>query len=102
MNTPPPMNDDDLMKLARRRVGLKLGFAIHATVFVLVNLLLAAIDYRSGARGWHLWPMGWWGLGLAIHGLVTLLSLRGEGLRERLVRKEMDRLRQQQPPGGGR
>jgi 2TM domain len=102
MNTPLPMNDDELMKQARRRVGLKMGWAIHATVYVLVNLLLAVIDYRGGARGWHLWPLGWWGLGLAIHGLVTLLSLRGGGLRERLVHKELERLRQQQPPQGGR
>ena len=100
MNTPLPMNDDELLKQAQRRVGLKMGFAIHATVYVLVNILLAFIDYRGGARGWHLWPMGWWGLGLAIHGLVTLLSLRGEGLRERLVRQELERLRQQQPGSG--
>ena len=76
MTTPLPMKDDQLLKQARRRVGLKMGFAIHATVYVLVNILLAFIDYRGGARGWHLWPLGWWGLGLAIHGLVTLLSLR--------------------------
>lgn len=78
---------------ARRRVKLKMGFFIHATVFVLVNLGLAAINLASGGKPWHLWPLAGWGLGLAIHGIVTLANLQGEGLHERLLQREMARLR---------
>ncbi len=98
MNSPrndtqgPP--DDELLRRARRRVGAKMGFAIHALVFVLVNLGLAAINLWKGGYPWHLWPLGWWGLGLSIHGLATLFALRGEGLRDRLVAREVERLRQ--------
>jgi hypothetical protein len=35
-----------------------------------------------------------WGLGLGIHGLVIFLSLQGDGLRQRMIEREMERLRQ--------
>jgi len=47
-----------------------------------------------GGRGaWNVWPLAGWGLGLAIHGLVTFISLRGDGLRERMIASEVERLR---------
>lgn len=86
--------DDDLMRRARRRVNQKMGFYIHATVYVLVNLGLLAINLVSGGRSWHLWPLAGWGLGLAIHGVVTFASVNGDGLREHLLQRELQRLRQ--------
>ena len=102
MNDARIQSEDELLRRAKRRVGVRLGFYTHATVFVLVNLGLAGLNYANGGVRWHLFPLGWWGLGLAIHGLVTFISLRGEGLRERMLQREVDRLREQQPPGGGR
>jgi uncharacterized integral membrane protein len=102
MNDARILSEDELLRRAKRRVGVRMGFYIHATVFVLVNLGLAGLNYANGGVRWHLWPLGWWGLGLAIHGLVTLFSLRGDGLRERLLQREVERLRAQQPPGAGR
>ena len=64
-----------------------MGFYIHLTVYVLVNLGLAAINLASGGKSWHLWPLAGWGLGLAIHGIVTFASLRGEGVRERMLER---------------
>jgi hypothetical protein len=83
----------DLRRLARRRVKLKLGWFIHATVFVLVNLGLYVINRLTGDERWHLWPLFGWGLGLAIHGLVTWFALDGGGLRERMEAEELKRLR---------
>ena len=85
-----------LQRQARRRVNQKMGFYIHATVFVVVNLGLAALNLAGGGRGWHLWPLAGWGLGLAIHGIVTFASLNGDGLRERMLQDEVERLRQKQ------
>ena len=34
-----------------------------------------------------------WGIGLAVHGVVTFASLHGDGLRERMVAQEVERLR---------
>jgi hypothetical protein len=73
-----------------------MGFYIHATVFVLVNLGLASINLTSADKAWHLWPLAGWGLGLAIHGFVTFASLNGDGLRERMLDDEVERLRRKQ------
>lgn len=78
---------------ARRRVGMRLGFSVHAAVFVLVNLGLFAIDGLGGGARWSHWPLMGWGMGLAIHGVVTLAALRGDGLRDRMVADEVERLR---------
>jgi hypothetical protein len=88
------MNDDRLMQQARRRVRIKTGFALHGLVYLLVNSALLAVNRLAGGSRWHLGPLLGWGLGLGIHGLVTLLALRGDGLRERLVARELQQLRQ--------
>ncbi|HRI17785.1 MAG TPA: 2TM domain-containing protein [Burkholderiaceae bacterium] len=89
-----PTNPPDALEAqARRRVGLKMGFYVHLTVYLLVNLGLFAIAGLTGRGGWPLFPLLGWGLGLAIHGIVVLLKLRGEGLRERMVASEVERLR---------
>ena len=94
MNTPVTPSDTDLRRRARRRVGLRNSLGFHALVFVLVNLGLWAINAFGGGPRWHFWPLFGWGLGLAIHGIVTLLALHGEGWRERQLEREVERLRQ--------
>lgn len=91
------MIDDEtkLQRQARSRVNRKMGFYLHATVFVLVNLGLAVLSW-AGGRSWHLWPLAGWGLGLAIHGFVTFVSLRGDGLRQQMVEREVEALRKRQ------
>ncbi len=88
---------DDIETRARRRVGIKLGFYIHATVFVLVNLGLFVLNSITGGARWSHFPLWGWGLGLAIHGVVTFISLRGEGVRERMLQQEIERLKRRQP-----
>lgn len=83
----------DIETRARRRVGIKTGFYVHALVFVLVNLGLLALNSALGGYRWSVWPAWGWGLGLAIHGIVVFLSLQGEGWRDRMLAQEIDRLR---------
>ncbi len=85
--------DTLLQRRARRRVSLKLAWALHALVYVLVNGGLLALGTFLGDGAWVRFPLAGWGLGLAIHGLVTLLLLGGDGLRDRLVADEIARLR---------
>ncbi|WP_395703790.1 2TM domain-containing protein [Aquabacterium sp.] len=77
---------------AQRRVRRKIGFFIHATVFVLVNLGLFALNQLIGEPRWHTLPLLGWGLGLAIHGIVTFLSLSTDDLRRRLLDQEIQAL----------
>ncbi|HWK85285.1 MAG TPA: 2TM domain-containing protein [Caldimonas sp.] len=82
-----------LERRARRRVGMKIGFTIHALVYVLVNGGLYAINEVTGGPRWMIFPLLGWGLGLAIHGIVTFVSLQGEGWRDRMLESEKERLR---------
>ena len=95
MNDVAPDTADtaDIEAQARRRVALKMGFYTHAGVYVLVNLGLFAISLVSGTGRWHLWPLLGWGIGLAIHGIVTFINLRGDGVRERMLAREIEHLR---------
>ena len=94
-----PMTPDDIERLARRRAGAKLGWYIHATVYVVVNLFIYAIsEYGFGQRRWSVFPLLGWGLGLTLHGISVFLIGKGGGLRERMVQKERERL--QRPRDG--
>jgi hypothetical protein len=83
------MHADQIDRLARRRAAAKMGLYIHASVFVLVNLLLAVLSASSG-RHWAIFPALGWGIGLAVHAAVVLLSTSG-GF-EQLVQRERERL----------
>jgi hypothetical protein len=97
MNASNPMQSHNIEHIARRRAGAKLGWYIHAMVYVGVNTMLALIA-ASGGRGWAIYPAMAWGLGLAIHGFVVFIVTGGAGLRERLVQNERNRLQTQSDP----
>jgi hypothetical protein len=77
----------DLDRLARRRAGAKMGWFIHALVYVCVNAGLALIAWQTG-HTWAVYPLAGWGLGLALHGAAVWLFGSGASMRERLVAQE--------------
>ncbi len=87
----------DLDRLARKRAGAKLGWYIHATVFIAINVMLFMLSAMSG-RNWAIFPFFGWGLGLMIHGLVVFFATGGAGLHESLVQRERNRLQLQRDP----
>ncbi|GAB3470750.1 2TM domain-containing protein [Polaromonas eurypsychrophila] len=89
--------DTGLERLARKRAGAKLGWYIHASVYLGVNLLLVALSLASG-RHWAVFPLLGWGIGLAVHGAVVFLITGGAGIHERLVEQERERLTLQRDP----
>ena len=56
----------------------KLGFRIHATVFIPSMLLLAVINLLTGAPYWVLWILAGWSVGLLSHWFFVL----GPGARK--------------------
>lgn len=85
--------DDPIERLARKRAGAKLGWYAHALVFLLVNLAVFAMSLHGlGHRPWSVYPLLGWGLGLALHGISVFVLGSGNGLRERMVQKERERL----------
>lgn len=76
---------------ARRRAKAKLGWFLHATVYVAVNAVLLALSLASG-RHWALFPLLGWGLGLLFHGLAVWVLAPGNALMDRMVARERERL----------
>ncbi|MFV0681491.1 2TM domain-containing protein [Ottowia sp.] len=84
---PTALTETEIERLARRRAGAKMGWYIHAAVYVAVNLMLIALSLYQG-RSWFIFPLLSWGLGLALHGGGVWLAGPGCGLRQRLIERE--------------
>jgi hypothetical protein len=90
------LSRDELERLAHKRAGAKLGWYVHAAVYVVVNLVIFALSSHGfGSRPWSVFPLLGWGLGLALHGISAFMLGAGGELRERLVDRERDRLQRQ-------
>lgn len=87
---------DDIEQLARKRASAKLGWYMHACVYVCVNLLLAFLSSRSGFA-WAIYPALGWGLGLLLHGAGVWLGAPGGSLHQQLLEREREHLRRRGP-----
>ncbi len=86
------MDTTDDRFAAERRVRAKLGFIAHATTYVLVMALLAAINLMTNRTHlWFVWPLLGWGIGLAWHGIGVFLLSRGAYVYDRLIDRELHR-----------
>ena len=93
----PTYSPQDIEQLAHKRANALIGWYIHAAVYILVNLVLITIS-ALGGKHWAVFPALGWGLGLAIHGAVVFLHAPLQGLRDRLVQRERNRLTAQSDP----
>jgi fatty acid desaturase len=92
-----PLSPEEIERLARKRAGAKMGWYIHATVYVLVNLLIFSLSqYAFGNRPWSLGPLLGWGVGLVLHGISVFVLGSSSTLRERMVQRERERIEQSQ------
>jgi hypothetical protein len=97
------MTSEDIERLAHKRAGAKLGWYIHAVVYIVVNLFIFAISrYGFGSRPWSVYPLLGWGVGLALHGISVFYLGADSGLRDRLVQQERERLQRQRDGTQGR
>ncbi|MCX7892514.1 MAG: 2TM domain-containing protein [Burkholderiales bacterium] len=84
---------DEKLRIARRNAGMKLGWLMHAAVYVVVNAVLVAANLAiDPAVRWSAFPLAGWGIGLAIHGAAVWIATGGGGLRDRMIRRELERL----------
>jgi hypothetical protein len=91
------MTNEDIERLARKRASAKVGWLLHAGIYLCVNAFLIALSVWQG-RHWAAFPLLGWGLGLAIHGLAVWFAGAGSALREGLVQRERARLTAQRDP----
>ena len=82
--------DQELRRQAVKRLEARRGLVAHAMAFVMVNLLLVAIWFATGAHFfWPVFPIFGWGIGLAFHAWDVLWPAAGEDK----IQQEMERLR---------
>jgi uncharacterized membrane protein len=86
----PSDDERELRQRAIKRLEDRRGLMAHAMAYVLVNLLLVAIWYTTGATFfWPVFPIFGWGIGLAFHAWAVLWPAAGEAR----IQEEMERLR---------
>ena len=90
------MDDQEALRLAKRKVDAKIGFFIHAAIYVTVNAILAAINLTTTPGYlWFAWAVFGWGIGLFFHGLSVYAFGEGSTLKQRMVESELSK----QAPG---
>jgi hypothetical protein len=91
------LSPEEIERIAHKRVRAKMGWYMHAAVYVLVNgLLFAASHFGLRAHAWSIYPAVGWGVGLALHGLSVFLLGTGGSLHEDMLRRERERLQRRQ------
>ena len=87
------MSEAEIREIAARRVRAKRRFYSHLTAYIIVNLMLVAIWYFTGAGYfWPMWVMLGWGIGLIING-VAVFSKRDSGWEMREIEKEVGKIK---------
>ena len=81
MSSTQTMTDEQMMKLARKRVKRKQAFKIHLICFILVNVVLLIIFFSIDPQNyleryfWPKWPLMGWSVGLFFHGLAVFSNV---------------------------
>jgi hypothetical protein len=84
---------DEAYRRAQRAVNAKIGFCIHLAVYVIVNIVLVAINLTCSPQYlWFLWPLCGWGIGIFFHGFGVFAFRSGPVMKERMVERETEKL----------
>ena len=85
---------ENVEEVAKKRVQNRMGFIIHLTMYLAMNVGFIIIWYLTG-RGypWFMWPMIGWGIGIVAHA-ATLAVGPGSATERRAIDREMQRLRE--------
>jgi uncharacterized protein (DUF486 family) len=96
------VSDEELRSKAIHRARAKLGFYIHLTVYVCVNLLLFFVWFftrgdtsvPNASFPWFIFPLVGWGIGLIAHGVSVFGN--AAGYLDRMTEREYRKLKADQ------
>ena len=90
------MSEEEIYEEATKRVKAKKDFYVHLAVYLCVNVFLIIIwaVTTGGGFPWFVFPLGGWGIGLAVHCLDVFVFQRKS---DRIaIEKEVEKLRREQ------
>lgn len=91
------MENDTIRKIAEERVERKITFYRNFKAYVIVNAILAIINWICTPDFWWvLFPVFFWGIGVIVDFLkayVFVDKFDTESYRENKIQEEMDKLR---------
>ena len=84
------MENQEAFKKAKKKVEAKIGFYIHLGIYVVVNIMLVAINLLTSSQYlWFKWPLIGWGMGVLIHGLWVFAFSGESAIKETMIQEEM-------------
>ena len=87
----------DLRFRAEERVDRKIRFYINFTAYIIVNAMLAILNWLYTPEFWWVaFPLFFWGIGVLKDFLMAFVffdSFDSESYRERKIQEEMEKLR---------
>ena len=87
---------DEIRKKAEVRVEQRIGLLYDIAAYVIINAFLVVIWYVTGqGYPWFIWVLAGWGIGLAFHIVSYVTGRKGEASKDRMIQKEMDRIKQE-------
>ena len=89
----PEMTQEEVYKLAKKRVEEKKSLLVHLLVYIVINVILVVIWAVTGhGYPWFWWPLGGWGIGIVFHILGVFIFDREMGWEKKAVEKEADKI----------
>ncbi len=86
-----PIDKDDL-KVAKRRVGIRMGFFLHLAIYIAGNLVFYVVNLATSKFRWHQWPLLGWGVGVFFHGLGVFVFSEGSPVKRWMLARELERV----------
>jgi hypothetical protein len=84
------MKNHEAYRRAKERVEVKIGFYIHVSIYISVNILLIIINVStSSGYYWFKWPLMGWGIAVLLHALSIFKPSGKPAIKEQMIEKEM-------------
>ena len=86
------MERTEAYEKAKARAEAKLGFYIHLPIYIVVSIVLVAINVQSPVEYlWFKWPVMGWGIGVIFHAIAVFVFEGRETIPEAMIRRELRR-----------
>ena len=78
---------------AKKRVNERIGFYVHLTVYLCVNLFFHFLNWKNGGSYWAIFPAAGWGIGLFFHAVGVFGFFNNSAWKQRQIQKEIEKRR---------